>query len=243
MNKGFTALALAAACSISANATELFTNGGFESGSLTGWTVTSTAGSDDSFTADDTSQTLLNGWATAGPDTGSWYAVSDGSGLVVPETTALTQSVTIPVGTVTDVLSLDMFVNDQFGGSGLGGEVAIWASGVNTVTTAPLFIIFGPTDTTVASFGTGNPYVVLSTDVTGDLTAGTTYQIGVLEQDTSGPIEVGVDNFSLVTTAGTGGVPEPGMLLPTGLRLPQCVQAYCLRCKARAWCRGCLHLV
>jgi hypothetical protein len=206
---------------MSANASQLFTNTGFETNggngtaSFTGWTTGATTGSDDDFYADDTTITPLNGFPTVGPNSGSWYAVSDMTGLVTPETSYLVQTVTIPVGTADVAFSGEIFVNDVFGGSGLGGEIGIWASGADPLTTAPIFVIYSA-DTAISA-GAPNPYVLVSQDITGDVTAGTTYEIGVLESDSTGPINVGVDDFSLIATPAAGGVPEPGMLLPTAL--------------------------
>ena len=205
--------AAAIGLALNANADLLIVNGGFETGPnhLSGWTVAGTAGSDDAFFADNSTITPLNGFATVGPASGNWYAVSDQSGLVTPETTVLYQNITIPVGTTSAVLSLGMFVNDVFGGGGFGGEVAIWATSANPLTDAPLAVVFGPTDTPVSG-GAPNPYVALSANIFGDVTAGQSYKIGILESDSTGPINVGVDNVSLVTTA----VPEPSGLLLLG---------------------------
>jgi hypothetical protein len=208
---------------VRAFASQLFTNGGFEAGSLSGWSTAGTAGSDDLFYADDTNITPLNGFPTAGPDTGSWYAVSDMTGLVAPESSYLTQAVTIPKS-FDIVLSFDIFVNDVFGSSGAGGEVGIWANGANPLTATPLFVVYGPSDT-AAPNGSGNPWKAVSVAVTADLTAGVTYQFGVLESDSTGPINVGVDNLSLVT------VPEPATLLPSALLLAG-LFVYRVRCKA-----------
>lgn len=205
------------ALTVSANAStmQLFTDPGFENG-LTGWTVASTAGSDDAFFADNTTITPLNGNPTVGPFAGNGYAVSDASGLVTPEMTTMYQSVTIPLAATTDILSVEWFVNDWNGSSGLGGAVAIWAAGANTLTTAPLFVVIGPRDTSVSG-GEPNPYVLAQRDITADLTPGTTYEIGVLERDSTGPINVGVDNFGLIVSNATTTTPEPGMLLPIGV--------------------------
>jgi hypothetical protein len=197
--------------------TQLITNGGFETGALTGWSTLGTAQSDDLFYADNTGSTPLNGFPTAGADSGTWYAVSDMTGLVSPESSYLTQSVTIPVGATDDLLTFDIFVNDDFGGAGTGGEVAVWTNSANPLTDAPLAVVYGPSDTAVSG-GTPNPWLPESVDITSDLTAGTTYQIGVLESDSTGPINVGVDNFSLVATVATT-TPEPATLLPSALLL------------------------
>lgn len=212
----FSVLVIAA----SANASQLFTNGGLEtnggngSTSFTGWSTGGTATSDDDFYADNTGITPLNGFPTVGPDSGSWYAVSDMTGLVSPEEAYLIQSVAIPIGTTDLVFSADIFVNDQFGDSGNGGELAIWANGANPLTTGPLAVIYGPSDTALVD-GNPNPYILVNVDVTSDVTAGGTYEFGVLESDATGPINVGVDNFSLNATSSA--TPEPAMLYPTAL--------------------------
>ena len=215
MTSRFGALALALAFSFSLKATELINNGGFETGDLSGWTVASTGGSDDAWFANNSTVTNLNGYLTVGPASGNWYAVTDGSGLVSPESTALYQTVAIPVGTTDDLLSLDIFVNDWNGGSGPGAEVAIWASGANPLTASPIDVIYTADTATIA--GLPNPYIAISQDITAFLTPGSSYEIGILETDITGPINVGVDNVSLAATSGAGGVPEPGMLIPTGL--------------------------
>jgi hypothetical protein len=210
---------------------QLITNGGFETGDLTGWSTLGTAGSDDLFTADNTGITPLNGFPTVGPDSGSWYAVSDMTGLVTPESSYLTQTVTIPFGTTDDLLAFDIFVNDVFGGSGTGGEVAIWANGANPLTASPLSVVYGPSDTAVSN-GNPNPWLPQSIDVTSSLTPGSSYLIGVLESDSTGPINVGVDNFSLMATVATT-TPEPGTLFPSALLLAG-LFVYLVRRKAGA---------
>jgi hypothetical protein len=204
-----------------AGASNLFSNPGFETGNLSSWTVTGTTNSTDAFTVDSTDATTPDTFnPTAGPDSGLYYAVSDSFALVVPEATAIYQTITIPTGTTDVVFSVDIFVNDWctfVNGSacsgGLGGEAAIWASGANPLTATPIAIIYSA-DTQVSG-GSPNPYVLASQDVTGILTPGTSYIFGVLEGDSSAPINVGVDNFSLATQGGS--VPEPGTLVPVFL--------------------------
>jgi hypothetical protein len=196
----------------SAFGTQLFVNGGFENGDLSSWNSGGTAGSGDAFSADNTGVSP-EGFPTVGPNSGSWYAVSDSTGCCAPgtEQAYLTQNVTIPLFSTDDLLSFAIFVNDDFGSSGAGGEVGIWAAGADPLLTGPLFLLYGPVDTAVSG-GNPNPYVDESLDIASDVVAGLTYQIGVLESDTTGPINVGVDDFSLVTST-----PEPGMLFPVAL--------------------------
>jgi hypothetical protein len=195
---------------VSASATNLFVNSDFETGNLNGWTVANSGGGDDTFNINNGTSTVASGNPTVGAADGTYYAVSDTSSLASPETTVIYQTVVIPGGM--DIsLSLDLFVNDvsgAFGSSGLGGEVGIWAGGANPATDAPV-VVLGPYDT-FGSQGVPNPYVFLSADITADVTAGTTYEIGVLESDLGPPINVGVDDFTLTAT------PEPGTWLLTG---------------------------
>ncbi len=220
---------LGLAFAVSMNASQLFTDGGFESGggSLTGWTTTD-SNADGSFFADTTDTTPDTGEPTVGPDTGSAYAVSDGFG---PGSYALTQTVTVNADEIDLVLSFDMFVNDWNGSSGPGGEVAIWANGADPLTATPIAIIY-TADTTVTG-GVPNPYLSESFDIAGDVTAGKKYVIGVVESSSTGLINVGVDDFSLVETRSSSTVPEPGMLFPTAL-LAAGVLVYRARRKVRA---------
>jgi PEP-CTERM motif len=207
---------------LTARASELFVNGGFEanagrgSTAFTSWLTGGTAASDDNFYADNSANdsTPVNGNPTVGPFAGTWYGVSDMSGLQSPESSYIVQLVTIPLGTTSVIFSGEMFVNDIFGGSGSGAEIGIWAAAANVLTTAPLFVIQAFVDTATA--GGPNPYVLYTLDVTAQVTAGSSYQFGVLEEDETGPINVGVDNFSLAAT-GSLATPEPATLIPTAL--------------------------
>ena len=206
---------------LTANASELFVNGGFEANggrgttAFTSWLTGGTAASDDNFYADNTTDaTPVNGNPTVGPFAGTWYGVSDMSGLQSPESSYIVQLLTIPLGTTQVIFSGEMFVNDIFGGSGSGAEIGIWGAAANVLTTAPLFVIQAFVDTAVA--GGPNPYVLYTLDVTAHVTPGTSYQVGVLEEDETGPINVGVDNFSLAAT-GSLATPEPATLIPTAL--------------------------
>jgi hypothetical protein len=59
--------------------------------------------------------------------------------------------------------------------------------------------------------GLPNPYVFSSVDLTSLLTAGNTYTISFLESDSTGPINVGLDDVSLVATP-LAATPEPKLL-------------------------------
>ncbi len=192
---------------LSANAAQILTNGGFESGDFTGWTVTN-SNTTGSFFVTNSPVSPLTGNPTVGPNSGTYYAVSDS---FIPGTYALTQTFTDPVGSNYAILSFAVFVNDQFGGSGAGGRVDLLAAGANPLTGTPLATFFSA-DTAVMG-GNPNPYIVTSVNITSLLTVGTSYQLRVLESDATGPINVGVDSFSLNASS----VPEPAMLAPLTL--------------------------
>jgi hypothetical protein len=200
-----------------ASGTNLFTNGGFETGDLSGWTMTTapvTTGYPLGFFAASGTITPLNGYPTVGPNSGTFYAVSDSEG---PGTSALFQSFTVPLGTTSAILSFDIFVNDVFGGSGPGGSVVLLAAGADPLSAAPLATLYGPSDTGLNN-GNPNPWVVFTSAnlIGAGLVAGTTYEIAVLESDNASPINVGVDNFSLDAT-GSLATPEPAMFFPVAL--------------------------
>lgn len=187
----------------SARADNLITNGGFESG-LAGWTATSTG--DGNFTANSGTTTPLTFSATVGAHSGTNYAVSDDfSGS---QTQKLTQSFTTPTSFTSAVLSFDMFVNDiegsDFGSSGPGGEVSLLTSGGSLIA-----VLYGPIDTFESPVGAPNPYLLFSQDIASLLSANTTYELQFSSADSTGLINVGVDDVSLMTTASTSPVPEP----------------------------------
>lgn len=183
----------------SARADQLITNGGFETGTLAGWTAASNG--DGNFSAVSGVTTPLTFNDTAGPHSGRFYAVSDD--FEGSQTQTLTQSFTTPIFFQSATLSFAMFVNDiqgsAFGSSGPGGEVTLLNSmGV------PIAVLYGPVDTFENPLGVPNPYVLFSENIASLLSPNTTYELQFSSTDSSGLINVGVDDVSLVTT-----VPEP----------------------------------
>jgi hypothetical protein len=208
--KLFISLGLFCLAATVGHASEIFVNGGFETGDLTGW-LTSTS-SDGGFYATSDTATPLNGYPTAGSSNGTFYAVSDGFGA---GTRALTQLFTYPLGSVAARLSFDIFVNDQFGNGGSPQfvEVDLLANGADPITGTALAVFYGPTDILVSG-GNPNPYVYVYSDITSALTPGGTYLIRVLEADSTGPLQAGVDNFSLMAYTQ---IPEPSTFQLVGL--------------------------
>lgn len=186
----------------SARADQLIVNGGFETGTLTGWTAASNG--DGNFTVTSATTTPLTYNATVGPNSGNYYAVSDdydGS-----QTQTLTQTFTTPASFQSATLSFAIFVNDieggDFGSSGPGGQVSLLNSSGGTIA-----VLYGPVDTFESPMGVPNPYTLFSEDIASLLTANTTYQLQFSSTDSTALINVGVDDVSLVTTT-----PEPGTL-------------------------------
>ena len=109
-----------------ASASELFVNGNFGTGDLTGWTMTTNpAPGPVGFYVTSATTTPNNGFPTVGADAPStFYAVTDNQG---PGDVAISQSFTVPVGTTSAILSFATFVNDIFGGSGTGGSIVLLA--------------------------------------------------------------------------------------------------------------------
>lgn len=101
---------------------ELLTNGGFESGSLSAWTLANrplgspydpSVAAAGSFVINDAGgATPLSGLSALGPASGDFYAISD---MTAQGTHALLQSFTVPITTLAVKLSFEMFVYDWFG--------------------------------------------------------------------------------------------------------------------------------
>jgi hypothetical protein len=206
----------------SASAVALISNGGFETGDFTGWSVNDLAGGSGSFFIDNSDgATPFSGMATVGPASGSFYAVSDQTG---PGTHALSQTFTVPGAASLVTLSFDMFVNDWDSGpiinsAGLDhnaapnqhGRVDILAAGSS------------PFDTgagVLANFYLGvdlgadpNPYTPYVFDITSLVGGGGIYTLRFAEVDNQLFFNLGVDNVNIDYTPD---VPEPSTLLLLG---------------------------
>ncbi|RYD32757.1 MAG: VPDSG-CTERM sorting domain-containing protein [Verrucomicrobiaceae bacterium] len=205
-----------------ARAAQLLVNGGFESGSLAGWTVEDQAGGSGSFfVSTPGASTPLSGFPTAGSAAnGSFYAVTDQTG---PGTHALLQSFTVEPGASSVTLSFDMFVNDSTGNSivdpaGLDfnafpnqhARVDILSAGAGAFDTGAG--VLG--NFYLGSDGSGAPhdFTSYSFDITGLVGAGGDFQLRFAEVDNQGFFNHGVDNASIVTSA-VNGVPDGGSTL------------------------------
>jgi hypothetical protein len=219
-----TFLLLAGACA--AQASELLNNGGFETGTFAGWTVTNQAGSfpGSGFFVLTGTTTPQSGSTTVGPAGGSFYAVSDGQG---PGTHALIQSFTVPGPASSVVLSFSLFANSYGGnivnpigldftdGANQHARVDILKAGVSPFDTGAgvLQNLFLGAD------AGSNPHAYTNDtfDITALVGAGGTFQLRFAEVDNQLFFNLGVDNVSVNFTA--AGIPEPGNVALAALGL------------------------
>ena len=187
---------------------ELITNGGFETGDFTGWTVTDQAGSFGTFFIDDADGfTPFSSHPTVGPAAGLLYAVADQNG---PGTHVLTQSFTVPAAASSVTLSFNMFVNDwsDVGPSDQGLDYTLFPNQharVDIMSAAA-----GPFDTgagVLANVYLGvdagpdphayTPYVI---DITTAVAGGGTFVVRFAEAQNQFYQNLGVDNVSIDAT-------------------------------------------
>ncbi len=208
---------------VNAAPTELITNGGFETGDFTGWTVTNLAGGSGSWFVDTLGTTTpQSGQPTlAGGGGGTFYAVSDQSG---PGTHALIQPFTVPWPVLSATLSFDMFVNDWNAGP------IINPAGLNHTAIPNQHARVDILTTAAGAFDTGagvlaNYYLGVDGgpdphafthyvfDVTGIVGAGGTFQLRFAEVDNQFFFNQGVDNASILVEP----IPAPGAILLGGI--------------------------
>jgi hypothetical protein len=211
---------------VEARAGELIVNGGFETGDLTGWTEADQAGGSGSWFAATGTTAPLSGFATVGPASGSFYAVTDQFG---PGSHALLQSFTVAAGSTVN-LSFDMFSDNQSGvkfavggasdldytaGANQHARVDILTAGASPFDTAGGVVQNLYNDSSLTPNGP-NPYVHYSFDITAAVGGGGTFQLRFAEVDNQFYFQQGVDNVSIIATSG-GPVPEPASMSLLGL--------------------------
>ena len=208
----------------------LITNGDFSAG-LTGWTVTTQAGSSDTSWFADTvgTSTPLSEFSTSAAGGGAGgYAVTDQFG---PGATALTQSFTVAPGSTVTVM-FDMFVNDWSragpiaNAAGLdytsGGTLApnqharvdiltAGAGALSTLSDDIVATLLAPFNDLFSS--NPNPFTAYSFDISSFVSGGGTFQIRFAEVDNQLFFNAGVDNVTVNV------VPEPATLALLGLGL------------------------
>lgn len=205
-----------------AGALELLTNGGFETGDFTGWTVTDLAGGAGSFFIDGAAGfTPISIQGSAGPKTGAFYAVSDTTG---PGTHALAQAFTVPGPAASVTLAFAMFVNDWSGVGPIVDPVGLdHTAGPNQHARVDVLSAGALPFTTgagaLASFYLGvdpgaspHAYTPYTFDLTGLVGGGGSFVLRFAETDNQFFLNQGVDDVSLAFTPAGVPVPEPGTL-------------------------------
>jgi hypothetical protein len=218
---------LAISGTLNASPIQLITNGGFETGDFTGWTVTDLLGGSGAWFIDDTSGvTPLSGEPTVGPAGGSFYAVTDQTG---PGTHALSQSFLVPFSATSVIVSFDMFMNDwsDAGPLDLGldhttldnqhARVDIMDILAGAFSTNPADIIASLIPPTTDGLGNPHAYTAYSFDITSFVIGGNSYTLRFGEVDNLSFFNAGVDNIKVL--ANSADVPEPTSLALLGLGL------------------------
>ncbi len=208
-----------ATCLANATPIELITNGSFESGDLTGWTLTD-AGS-GSFAIVSGTAPPNNTFTTPGASQGSFYAVSYQGG---PGTHALSQLFTVPVGTSQLNLSFDMFVQTA---AALGINPAGLDHNVFPNQHARVDLLsanasaFDTGSGVISNFYIGidgtptQPYKSYNFDLTSLVLPGSSYLLRFAQSDNQGNFNQGIDNIKIL--ADVSQVAEPGTLALLGL--------------------------
>jgi hypothetical protein len=218
----------AASFTIVQNDAELITNPGFETSNLAGWTKADQgAGTFHSATG---TSTPVSNYPTAGPRTGTRYAVSD---MNSPSASALIQSFTVPSTASKVTLSFSMFVNDQDSGpivnpAGLDySAIPNQHARVDILTEAA-----APFDTgngvlrnfylSVDPHTNPNPYRSYSFDITDLVGSGGTFQVRFAEVNNQFFLNMGVDDVSILSQSTTvlAVVPQGATTGPISLVTP-----------------------
>ena len=197
---------------------ELITNGGFESGSLSGWTAgVQTPSTGGAYEASSTATPALDPYPTVGPATAAYYANSTENG---PSASYLSQTFTLPGTARKVILSFDMFVNDYntyapgalINPAGLDwtvypnqqARVDLLSPAAAPLSTAPADVLRNLFDG-VDSHAVQNPhgYTHYTYDITPQVALGGSYTLRFAQVHNQQTLIQGVDNVSVQYLAGT----------------------------------------
>lgn len=213
------AMMIVGAAGANAQAANIVTNGGFESG-FSSWTRGDQLGSEGTFALQTGTTSPLNGDPVPAPPGGSFAAMSDALG---PGSHVLYQDIIIPASVPSATLSFAVFVGNRadrfvtpntldFSTPALNQQarVDILAGGTDPFTVSGLLNVF--------QTHVGDPlvsgYTPVSLDVTSLLNAhlGETLRLRFAEVDNVFTFQLGVDNVAL-DVGGSQTVPEPASWL------------------------------
>ncbi len=225
LNRTMAALALAVCFSgaVSAAPTELLINGGFETGTLAGWTTSGLGSPTGGCPSDGRDWNVSNsgtatGCSAAGnPSLGNFaaYVMNDaGSNPVSPATYLLSQTVIVPFAVTTATLGFQFSSVSSYSGASRRFFVDVLDSG-----NASLGELFSYT---VPFNDANNGWDVVSVDIGALLAAhggdSLTFRFNdAIPENWTGPAGLGLDAVSLLATTAT--VPEPASLALLGLGL------------------------
>jgi hypothetical protein len=224
------ALPVAAALltAVPATSQQLITNGGFETGDYTGWTVETWPSSAGVTQVTGTLTGPISGMPQAGPYAGSFYSLSDQGG---PGAYAISQVFNIAASPNSAILSFAMYVNNWAETTVIGPDfnpeggyanqyasVDIFAGAVGGFTPGLGLENFFLGSTLATLGGPSNPWIFYSFDVTALLSTPGDYTLRFATVDNLSFHNVGVDQVSLEIRQQQA-VPEPVsmLLLATGL--------------------------
>ena len=201
----------------SANAIELISNGNFETGNLSGWTIPifpAITNSGGWFVDAPGTTTPLSGHSTAGNGLGgNYYAVTDQTWT---STHALSQTFTVPGPASSVILSFQMFAND-YHGVAIVDPIGLDHTGpANQHARVDILNSAAPPFETgagvLANYFLGvdsgvdpNPYTTYTFDITALVGTGGSYTLRFAQVDNQNNLNLGVDNVSINFVA----VPEP----------------------------------
>ena len=217
------ALAVSTIASSAGAQQQKIVNGGFETGDFTGWMAQVFGGSNGDVRASNGTTGFFSGLPTIGPNSGSWYGLTDMGG---PGAYALSQQFTLGGRATSATLSFALSLTNWAGATVVGPDFNPFGGYANQWASVDLFsgAVSGfSTGSSLANFFMGsvlasngaNPYIIYTFDVTSLLQNAGTYTLRFAEVDNQLYHNMALDDVSLMVST----VPEPQtiLLMATGL--------------------------